>query len=104
LNLPKTEEHQHKSAAPSQGDSQEIAELKEVVSAWPRLTDPLKAAVLALVRTAVAPPARMGRASAPPRGGGGSLSLLIADQIGESDVEEDRGSVYAKSNTHNNKK
>ena len=44
--------HQPQIAAPSQGASQEIAELKEVASAWPHLTDPLKAAVLALVRTA----------------------------------------------------
>jgi hypothetical protein len=51
LNLLKKQQNQSDSVAPSQGDSQEIAELKEIVSAWPHLTDPLKAAVLAIVRT-----------------------------------------------------
>jgi hypothetical protein len=48
----KSNKYKAQNAAPSQGASQEIAELKEVASAWPHLTDPLKAAVLALVRTA----------------------------------------------------
>jgi hypothetical protein len=52
LNLLKSQQNQADSVAPSQGASQEIAEVKEIVSAWPRLTDPLKAAVLAIVRTA----------------------------------------------------
>jgi hypothetical protein len=50
-NLPKTQQNRPDSAAASQIDSQENAELKEIASAWPHLTDPLKAAVLAIVRT-----------------------------------------------------
>jgi hypothetical protein len=42
-----------KSSSPSQGDSQEKGEIAEVVAAWPQLTDQLKAAVLAIVRTAL---------------------------------------------------
>ncbi len=48
----KSNENAVEIAAPSQIASQILAELQEVASAWPSLTDPLKAAVLAIVRTA----------------------------------------------------
>jgi Amylo-alpha-1,6-glucosidase len=49
---PKSNRYKPQTTSPSQIDSQERVELREIASAWPRLTDPLKAAVLALVRAA----------------------------------------------------
>jgi hypothetical protein len=48
----KANKNRGKTTAPSQIASQAVAELLEVASAWAHLTEPLKVAVLAIVRTA----------------------------------------------------
>jgi len=56
LNLPPPADNQGIAASDTQGDSQtpvtSLHDLSQVVKAWPRLSAPLKAAILAIVATA----------------------------------------------------
>jgi hypothetical protein len=56
LNLPPPVDYQGVAAQDTQGDSQtpvtSLHDLSQVVNAWPRLSAPLKAAILAIIATA----------------------------------------------------
>jgi hypothetical protein len=58
LNLPTCPEHQLVTTQDTQGDTQTAVnpsdDLSQVVIAWPRLAAPLKAAIVAIVKTASA--------------------------------------------------